>query len=217
MALKWAARRQILYYIVAIIVLAILAASAWRVFFYQVPMCNDGIKNGSETGVDCGGSCAALCRDTARQPTILWARSFENSTGNYTAAAYVQNNTAAEGAGAKGVHYSFRLYDDTNFLIKEIDGVMDIPPVSVVPVVATNIDSGTRQVARTYFELSNAPIYWNKIPKDSLRSLRVANPGVYQDGRLTATIANDSFDDAKKVTVFAVLFDGADVARAASV
>jgi len=217
MAVKWGARRQILYYIVGLILLAVLAASAWRVFFYQVPMCSDGVQNGSETGVDCGGSCAALCPDTAHAPTVLWARAFLTASSTYTAAAYIQNNNAAVGAGAKGVRYDFRLYDDQNFLVKEVDGTMDIPPVQSVPVVLPGIEVGERTVARTYFEFADQPIAWSKIPQASVASLRVSDAGIYQDGRLTSTIANDSYDDARKVVVTAILFDAAGVARAASV
>lgn len=218
MAVKWGARRQILYYGVAGVLLAVLAASAWRVFIYQVPLCTDGVQNGGESGVDCGGSCAALCPDTARQPTILWARSFLTDTKTYTAAAYIQNNNVAVGAGAKQVHYSFQLLDDKNILIAEREGVINIPPVQTVPIVEANIDTGTREVAHTFFnfETTNGPIVWSKIDPNSVQELRIAQVGNYADGKLTATIANDSYDDAKKVEVTAVLFDSSGVARAAS-
>jgi hypothetical protein len=86
-----------------------------------------------------------------------------------------------------------------------------------VPVVAPNIDVGQRSVARTYFEFADAPISWNKIPQNSIQALRVAQAGEYQSGRLTATVANDSYDNAKNVKAIAVLFDSQGVARDASV
>jgi hypothetical protein len=42
-----------------------------------VPSCNDGVKNGTETGVDCGGSCAAC----ACLATSYEAESMTHSTG----------------------------------------------------------------------------------------------------------------------------------------
>jgi hypothetical protein len=179
-------------------------------------MCSDGVKNGSETGVDCGGSCALLCPDTTRTPTILWARSFLTAPHTYTAAAYIQNNNVAVGAGARQVHYSFQLLDSKNILVSERTGVMDIPPVGTVPIVESNIDAGEREVARTFFSFSDDSISWSKVNPDSMQKLRISQTGAYQDGRLSATIANDSYDDAKKVTVLAVLFDQDGVARAAS-
>jgi hypothetical protein len=218
MALKWGARRQILYYGVGIILLAILAASAWRVFFYQVPMCTDGVQNGDESGVDCGGTCAALCPDTAHAPTIQWSRAFLTAPGIYTAAAYIQNNNVAVGAGAKHVKYSFQLLDKDNILVAEREGYVDIPPVQTVPIVETNINTGTREVARTFFnfETNNAPISWSRVSPSSVQKVRISATGNYDSGRLSATIANDSYDDAKNITALAVLFDGDGVARAAS-
>ena len=37
-------------------------------FFLVVPTCNDGVKNGNETDMDCGGSCLSnnRCRETQR-------------------------------------------------------------------------------------------------------------------------------------------------------
>lgn len=217
MAVKWAARRQILYYAVAIVVLVVLAFSTWRIFFFKAPLCSDGIQNGAETGVDCGGSCALLCADTARAPSVLWARSFLTAPQTYSAAAYLQNNNVAAGAGAKRVHYSFQLLDSKNILIAEREGIVDIPPMQTVPVVESGINAGSREVARTFFNISDEyPIAWKKVPADSIQKLRISNTTPYQNGRLSATVVNDSFDDAKKVSVVAVLFDGSGVARAAS-
>jgi len=216
MAVKWGARRQILYYIVGIIILSALGFGAWRTFFYRVPLCSDGIKNGAETGVDCGGTCALLCPDTAHPPTILWARSFLTAPHTYTAAAYIQNNNTAVGAGAKQVHYSFQLLDSNNILVSEREGVIDLPPVGTVPIVESNIDSGEREVARTFFNFTGDSISWSKVNPDSVQKLRISQTGAYESGRLSATVANDSYDDAKKVTVLAVLFDKDGVARAAS-
>jgi hypothetical protein len=218
MAVKWGARRQILYYGVSIILLAVFLASAWRVFFYHVPICTDGVQNGNESGVDCGGTCALLCQDTAHAPTVLWARSFLTAPSIYTAAAYIQNNNVAVGAGAKHVKYSFQLLDSNNILVAEREGYVDIPPVQNVPIVETNIDTGTRAVARTFFnfETTNAPISWSKVNPASVQKVRIASTGNYENARLSATIANDSYDDAKNITALAVLFDADGVARAAS-
>jgi hypothetical protein len=217
MALKWAARRQVLYYIVAIIIATSLGVFVWQTFFVSAPLCSDGVQNGTESGVDCGGTCAALCPDVARAPVILWSRSFLTSPHTYSAAAYIQNNNIASGAGAKGVHYSFQLLDDKNILIAEREGVIDIPPSQIVPIIEQGIDAGNRVVARTFFTFSKVdPILWKKIPTASLQKLRIAETSSYENGRLSATIANDALDDARRVQVIAVLFDGDGVARAAS-
>ena len=189
----------------------------WQTFFVAAPLCSDGIQNGTESGIDCGGTCAALCPDVARAPVILWSRSFQTAPHTYTAAAYIQNNNVASGAGAKGVRYSFQLLDDKNILISEREGVIDIPPSHIVPIIEQGIDTGNRVVARTFFTFSkNDPIEWKKVPTASLQKLRIGQTSPYESGRLTATIVNEALDDARRVQVIAVLFDSEGVARAAS-
>ncbi len=38
---------------------------------FSMPSCQDGLKNGSEEGVDCGGSCKAPCRTCSADPQCL--------------------------------------------------------------------------------------------------------------------------------------------------
>jgi hypothetical protein len=211
----WSERRQILYYIVALIGLVAFSFVVWRVFFVHTPTCFDHVQNGDERGVDCDGSCALICPSTAKTPTVLWARSFETAPHTYTAAAYIQNNNVAEGGTAKRVRYSFQILDSKNVLIIEREGYIDIPPQQIVPVVESQIDVGTRVPAKTFFEFDDAPVNWRQVASDSIQKLRIVNPR-FENDRLTASIANDSLTDAKKVTVVAVLFDLNGVARAAS-
>ncbi len=215
--MKWGARRQVLYYGVGIIVLGVIGFTAWRVLFFHAPTCFDKIENGKEQGVDCGGTCALLCQNTSRQPTVLWARSFLTAPSVYTAAAYIQNNNVAVGAGARQVRYSFQLLDSKNILVAERTGIVDIPPVQTVPIIETNINTGTREVARTFFNFEDIEsVSWSKVDPNSIEELRISQAGQYQDSRLAATVSNDSYDDAKNVRVMAVLFDSQGVARAAS-
>ncbi len=203
-----------MYYGVGLIILLVVVYAVWVSFFNTPPTCSDGKQDGTELGVDCGGSCALLCQDTAHDPTVLWARPFQTGANTYTAAAYIQNNNL--GAGAKSVQYSFQLFDDTNSLVKEIDGTTDLPPVPVVPIIAPNISVGNRTVTHVQFAFAAAPA-WYKIPAKSLPTLFVSQQNLAGDGsRLSATISNQTLFDAKNVTVAAVLFDSQGVARAAS-
>jgi hypothetical protein len=203
-----------MYYGVGIIVLVVFVYLVWASFFNTAPTCFDGKQDGTETGIDCGGSCSLLCADTAHQPTVLWARPFQTGTNTYTAAAYIQNDNA--GAGAKGVQYSFQLFDANNSLVKEVDGTADLPPVSVVPIMVPNISVGNRTVTHVQFAFSAPPV-WYKVPPNSLPTLYVSQQNLAADGsRLSATLSNQTLLDANNVTVTAVLFDSQGVARAAS-
>lgn len=213
MALSWSFRRQALYYGVALIVAVIVLLAGWKVFFTHVPTCSDGVKNGTELGVDCGGVCAPLCKDTARAPSVLWARSFQSAPSTYTAAAYLRNNNP--GAGARSVRYSFRLLDSDNLLIVEREGVIDLPPITIIPIVEPNISAGNRTPVHTSFSFSDVPV-WNKVTEE-LPVLHVIEQNLSSDAsRLAVQVVNDSVQDTAHIVVEAVLFDSEGVARGAS-
>ena len=209
--LTWSARRQLLYYTVAAVAAAIILYAGYRALFEAPPSCFDHQQNEGERGVDCGGPCSLVCTPDTKPLAVLWSRVFEASPGYYTAAAYVQSNNLS--AGAKGVPYSFQLFDDKNSLVVEKDGIVDIPPVEVMPIIETNIPVGTRQVARALFAFGATPVWQTT----SVPSLRVSDENLSPDGtQLSATLNNDTLYDAGKVTVVAVLFDSQGTAQAAS-
>lgn len=211
MALSWSGRRKALYLSVAGVVGFTLIVFVYQRFFNVPPLCTDGRQNGGEMGVDCGGPCSVLCETQVRAPVVLWARSFESAPQTYTAAAYIQNNNV--GAGARRVGYSFQLFDADNKLVVARDGVVDLPPIPVIPIIESGIDVGYRSVARTLFSFSTQPVW---VRAGALPALRLSRQQLSPDAsRLEAVLANDSFTEARAV-VTAVLFDVDGVARAAS-
>lgn len=207
-------RRQLLYYAVALVLGTMLLFVGWQTFLVRTPTCSDGLRNGAELGVDCGGSCTKVCEVQTQPPRLLWSRAFPIASPLYTAVAYVQNPN--NGAGARQVRYTFRLFDEQNHLVVTREGFADLPPLHVVPIFETNIDIGNRSVARTLFEFTSEPV-WNKVPQSAIPTLRLSDQDLLSDGtRLSATLINDSLTDAKDITVVAVLFDKDDIARAAS-
>ena len=212
MALSWSNRRKVLYSTVIGLGCLIILVALYDSLFNQAPTCFDNTQNQNERGVDCGGPCALVCRADARAPVVLWSRTFEVTTGVYTAAAYVQNPN--QGAAARAVPYTFQLFDEKNLLVTERQGVLDIPPVQTVPFIDPNINVGNRTVAKAIFSFTETPV-WRKTVLE--QRLRVSNQFLSKDAsRLSATILNDGLKDAEDVLVAAVLFDSQGVARAAS-
>jgi hypothetical protein len=211
MALTWSGRRKALYTSVAGVIGFMVLIVVYQTLFSAPPLCTDGKQNGTEHGVDCGGTCSLLCQGEARVPVVLWARAFEQAPQTYTAAAYIQNNNL--GVGARRVSYTFQLFDQENKLVVDRAGITDLPPVSVVPIIEPGIDVGHRIVTRALFSFSSEPVW---VKAGALPKLAVSNQKLAADAsRLEATISNDSFNDVR-VTIAAVLFDGEGVARAAS-
>lgn len=209
-------RRKVLYISVTVLIVGGFLFWIGRSVISKPPTCFDQTQNQQEEGVDCGGPCSLMCKESVRSPVVLWTRALEIATSTYTAAAYVENPNSAKGAGALHVPYAFRLLDQNNVLIIERDGYIDIPPQQKVSIVEPNIDVGSRTVARAFLEFSDE-ISWNRIPASSIPTLRVENLSLAQDGSsVSAVLRNLSRDDARSITVTAVLFDAEGVARAAS-
>jgi hypothetical protein len=203
-----------MYYGLGAVILGILAIVVWQSFFSVAPTCFDNTQNGTEVGVDCGGSCALLCKDNSHNAISLWARTFQTSDTTYTAAAYIQNGNV--GAGAKKVQYSFQLFDADNQLVVEKDGVVDLPPIQTIPIIEPNIHVGNRVVTHAQFAFSVAPVF-SKVPAGTIVPLRITQQKLSADAsQLSATLVNDTLNDAKAVAVAAVLFDNNGVAQAAS-
>ena len=203
-----------LYAVSAFLVALIGGVWVYLSYFNAPPSCIDRKQNQGENGIDCGGPCLSICSTEAKEPAVLWARPFMVGTSSVTAAAYIQNTNP--GAGARAVRYTFRLYDKNNDLVVERDGVMDLPPVTTVPIIETGITIGYRPPVRAQFSF-HGTVEWTKILAGDMPSLSISNESLSSDGtRLSATITNNSFVDAPNVTVAAVLFDARDVALAAS-
>jgi len=75
------------------------------------PTCTDGIQNGTETGVDCGGSCPAC--PTGCTYTTINNNNFESSLGIWTLGGTDARRNSADDAFANGV-FCVRLRDNTS-------------------------------------------------------------------------------------------------------
>lgn len=106
-------------------VVTLILSAVFFGIFYKAPTCNDGKKNGNETGIDCGGSCQLICASDTLKPVVLWSKIFNVSGDVYTAVAYVENpNINSKNPKAT---YQFSVFDSNNRLITVRDGETSIP------------------------------------------------------------------------------------------
>lgn len=210
--MTWAARRKMLYILTASFIVLVLGVVLFYTVFSDEPTCSDGARSGGERGVDCGGSCAAICSEDARDPVVLWARPLKIADGFYSAAAYIENRNG--GAKAKKARYVFKLVDEKNILVAERYGEVTIAAQRFVPVVESSIATGNRIPARAFFEFIG-DFSWEK-ESEALR-VRVTDQKLSEaEGRFEVTIVNDSRAEVRDLLIPAVLFDGEGNAQAAS-
>jgi len=124
---------------------------------YRAPSCSDKKQNQNETGIDCGGSCAYLCTAQVTAPVVLFALPLPTRTGRTDFVALIENKNVD--AAAKKVPYKISLYTAAQSLIREIQGTIDLPPHTSVPLYVPNIDSAG-QVARVFLEVAPASPRW---------------------------------------------------------
>lgn len=197
---KWAARRQFSY--IAVIFLLFATPFAFWAYktFYHPPTCFDQIKNQDEVGIDCGGTCKLVCTQEALQPVVEWQRYFMVADGLYTAAIQITNPNP--GYGAVAVPYVIRLYDESGVAIYVREGVVDIPPSGVVPVVESGLATLERTPLNITFDFTAQPVWQKDTPSVSpvtIRNIKTENPD--SRPRITARLEHAGF---RPLTAFEV-------------
>jgi len=203
---SWSTKRRFLYGGSVILVLVLIFAGLFWKVFYHAPTCSDGIKNGDELGVDCGGSCKNLCTSDALTPVVLWSKIFNISGDVYTAVAYVQNpNINSKNQRAD---YQFKVYDDNGKLITIKDGQTSIPKGKKFAVFETGLVFKNNKPRSADFQfLSFSP--WEKdmikLPEVSLKYGTIISASTTPS--ITGTIFNKSLQNIPKIELTVFLLD----------
>lgn len=206
--MSWALRRQFQYLSGIFIIFVLIVAWFLYPLLTKAPSCFDGIKNGSENGVDCGGSCSIVCSDSASLPIVLWSRAFPIIGNNYNLIAYVENQNKE--FAVQNVSYEFKIYDTNNRLIGFRDGSTFIPPNQSIAIFEPRFYAGETKAHSVSFDFTS-PITWvKKSPIAQLLPLRVSNINFSIENdipTLTAKIRNDSVYDIPEFDIVAILYD----------
>jgi len=213
----WASRRKSIYLVAIVLILSSLSFAIFWKYWYKTPTCFDNLKNGDESGVDCGGSCTLLCSSGVIPPIVRWdPRLFEVSPGIWSAIVYVENqNTSADAAY---VPYTFTLYDENNRVLVERKSATILPKSKMVGIFEGSIqmEDGVRP-KRAVFELGN-DIVWKK-NEEVGEKLKITHSPLLRLNtapRVEVNIKNISTEEIKNIEFVAAIFDGEDNVIAAS-
>ncbi len=212
--MSWSSRRRSLYFLIFFIAVAAIAGGILYSFFYEAPTCTDGIQNGMEEGVDCGGGCPIICSFSAAEPIVHFSRLFEIIPGVYTVVALVENPNPS--VAAYDLPYTFKLRGTDSILVKEEKGVMYLPAKGVVPVFVTGVETGSRVPTRVEFALG-APTWTTETPNTfdlSINDIDLSREDTAP--RLTARLTNHSLNMIPTLPLVAILYDADENALHAS-
>lgn len=213
----WASRRKNIYLVLIVFVLSGVSFAIFWNFWYSKPTCSDGIQNGEETGVDCGGGCSLVCKAEALRPIVRWdPRLFEISPGNWSALIYVENPNID--SFASYAPYKFTIYDQNNSIVAVRSGATILPRNKTVGIFEGGIEIGVEiEPKRAVFEFGDN-IRWQRVQtKDP--EIKISHTPLLRldtSPRVEATIENEEIDPIKNIELVAAVFDEADNAVATS-
>lgn len=205
--MSWAAKRRLIYGGGVLLVLLLIGGLIFSKFFYKAPTCDDGVKNGDEKGVDCGGSCKNLCTSDTLNPIVIWSKVFNISGDVYTAVSYIENpNINSKNSSMK---YRFRIFDDSNKLILVKEGVTSVPKGKRFAVFENGIIIKNSKPKSAELELISFGV-WQKdtTPEPDISLTYGALSSTSTIPRVTGTITNDSLQNIPVVELAVFVLDG---------
>ena len=204
---SWSHKRQLLILLIPLVLVCIGGYLTYTKYIYKAPSCFDGIQNGTETGVDCGGTCSLLCSSDTLPPVVLWSKSFQVTNGVWNAVAYVQNPNSR--SSAKQVPYEFKLYDANNKLIVNRDGVIDIAPHKTFAVFEGGINTQGKIVKRTDFQFTQNGV--RTVDTSSEPDVTITNSTIENGStspRIDGNITNPNLQKISPTELIALILDG---------
>lgn len=193
----------------AIILLLLAVFSIVFSFFYKPPTCFDGLQNGDETGVDCGGSCVKLCQNAFIPIKVSWggAKFEEVAPSVYNLASYIENPNT--NVAALNVPYKISVFDNKGVFITDRIGMINVPAHRNVLVFYPSVNVSKRIPARATFEFMDEPQWFKS--HDSLAGALVVVDKKYEENEnnssLEITLENKSLLPLRDVEIGVVLYD----------
>lgn len=216
---SWSRARKRIILLIVFLVLVIIVGVPSYFLFRSTPTCSDGVQNGDETGVDCGGSCQRLC--TPESLPILMkgdARVLLVATSTYEVAALLENPN--RDARISHARYTVKLYGTDSLVpLRSIEGEVYVPKGATFALFEGpfTFDEGSVPVRAT-LEWQQASLVWEKDPR-TLPQLTVGETQfsrLESSPKLQATVGNPTLDPVGNVDLTALLFDDSGSIMAAS-
>jgi hypothetical protein len=206
--MTWATKRKLQYLSAVFVLFLLVLFIILYPIIFKKPTCTDNVMNGTETGIDCGGTCSLMCKEKTSDPVILWSRAFPVVGNTYNLVAFVENQN--KNSAIYNIPYEFRIYDVNNRLIGRRQGSTYIPPNKQFAIFEASFDAGEAVLKSVTFEFSDPFVWTKKEPTINSLPLFVDNVVMGENKNspsLSARVNNESIYDIPSFDVVAILYD----------
>ena len=206
--MSWASRRQFQYFSGLVVFVGLVIFALIYPIIFKKPTCFDSKQNGTETGIDCGGTCSLMCKEDIINPVVVWSRAFLITGNNFNLVAFIENRN--KDSAVYEASYEFRVYDTNNILLGIRKGSTFIPPNQQFAIFEPRFVSGQSTIKTVTFEFLQ-PLIW--IKKDpTLQTLKINVSNIVFDNNkdtpsLSAIVNNNSVRDIPEFDAIAILYD----------
>ncbi len=211
----WSTKRRLMFGGGFVLIVAIILSGIFWSILYRAPTCSDGVKNGDETGVDCGGSCQRLCTNDALTPVVLWAKAFNISGDVYSVVAYVENpNVNSKNNRAT---YQFRIFDENGKLITVKEGETSIPKGKKFAIFENGLVFKNAKPKSADFHFVTLSEWKKDSQTDTELSLKYGTPTSTSTApNISGTVSNTSLQGIPEVELVVFVLDNNENVIAAS-
>ena len=190
--------------------LLIFGGLAWGLYSFEfkpAPSCSDNAQNGSETGVDCGGSCVTCemkeLRSLSVNSTILFG-------DNRVFSVVIELRNPNDKYGARDFSYTVNFYDNAGVLLQSVKNNSFIYAGKVRNILEAGVRISNGIPVRAETVIDQAGIKWES-DKDIFRpDFQLKDASVNLDGEQavgSGTITNPNSFAFSKVILSVFLVD----------
>lgn len=186
-------------------IISIITIYIVKDFLFPTPTCFDKKQNGYEVGVDCGEVCGLRCASEVQPLVVLWTRALKTATSTYDIVGMVSNKNINH--AARGVSYTFSIYNKKGVVLKKITGNTVTPISSDFPIIKESLTLEEDPQTVT-LDIQDGPHY-TVDEKPTSPTLSVTHER-YEGGenpRVYATIQNKKRRTIRNLPVEVILYD----------
>jgi hypothetical protein len=202
--LSWNKRRQLVYFS-SILAFFLVLAIGYYLYNKPKPSCFDGKENGTETGLDCGGSCLKVCVEEVIPISTIWIRPFEIISGQYTVVGVFENRNRDLGVGR--LFYKIRLINSFGATVGERSGETFVNPQEKFVIFEPGFDLKGEKPVRVFIDFDQAPNWAKPVAPKSTMSVIRKSLEIENGARIHAVLTNESPYDLQNIVVPVLLSD----------